>query len=129
MIPNGKFNFLCSDWNSRIIGINWITQGQFWIFPAGIYLFKVSNRNKRTISAICSKLTIKTPEWCQWRHSGVFIINFEHIALIVLVFPLLTLSKEIPSVLLVILFTTQGFRFSDTFLVSVNKSSKVYLRL
>ena len=23
-------------------------------------------------------LTIKTPEWCQWRRSGVFNINFEH---------------------------------------------------
>ena len=27
---------------------------------------------------ICSELTIKTPERCQWRRTGVFIVNFEH---------------------------------------------------
>ena len=27
---------------------------------------------------MCSKLSIKTPEWRHWRRSGVFIINFEH---------------------------------------------------
>ena len=30
--------------------------------PAGIYLFKVNNRNTRTRCEICSKLTIKTAE-------------------------------------------------------------------
>ena len=24
------------------------------------------------------KVNKKTPERCQWRHSGVFIVNFEH---------------------------------------------------
>ena len=42
---------------------------------------------------ICSKLTIKTPERCHWRRSGVFIINSEHISHFFLVFLLLTLSK------------------------------------
>ena len=37
---------------------------------------------------ICSKLTIKTSEQSQWRCSGVFIINFQQISLIVPVFPL-----------------------------------------
>ena len=41
----------------------------------------------------CSKLTIKTPERCHWRCSGVFIVNFEHISHLVLVFLLLTLSR------------------------------------
>ena len=51
----------------------------FWIiFPAGIYLFKVNDRN-RTRCEICLKLIIKTPEQRQWRLSGVFIVNFEHI--------------------------------------------------
>ena len=36
------------------------------IFPAGIYLLKVNNRNTRTSCEVCSKLTIKTPEL---RHS------------------------------------------------------------
>ena len=43
-------------------------------------MFKVNNKNTRTRCEICSKLTIKTPERCQWRRSGVFIVNFEHIS-------------------------------------------------
>ena len=46
--------------------------------PPGIYLLKVNNRNTRTSCEICSELTIKTLERCQWRRSGVFIVNFEH---------------------------------------------------
>ena len=61
--------------------------------PAGIYLFKVNNRNTRTRCEICSKLTINTPERRQWRRSGVFIVNFEHISHLVLVFLLLTLGR------------------------------------
>ena len=60
--------------------------------PVSIYLLKVNNRNTRTRSEICSKLTIKTPERRQWRRSGVFIVNFEHISHLVLVFLLLTLN-------------------------------------
>ena len=61
--------------------------------PVGIYLFKVNNRNTRTKCEIYSKLTIKTPERRQWRHSGVFIVNFEHISHLILVFLLLTLRR------------------------------------
>ena len=32
------------------------------VYPVGIYLLKVSNRNTRTRCEICSKLTIKTLE-------------------------------------------------------------------
>ena len=56
--------------------------------PDDIYLFKVNNRNTRTRCEICSKLRIKTPE----RRSGVFIVNFENISHLVLVFLLLTLN-------------------------------------
>ena len=59
---------------------------------AGNYTFKVSNRNTRTRCKICSKLTIKTSERRLWRRSGIFIVNFEHISYLVLVFLLLTLS-------------------------------------
>ena len=61
-----------------------------WIAPefsaktqesAGIYLFKVNNRNTRTKYEICSKLTIKTS-----------VHHFEHISHFVLVFLLLTLN-------------------------------------
>ena len=60
--------------------------------PASIYLLKFNNRNTRTRCEICSKLTIKTPERRHWRRSGVFIVNFEHILHLVLVFLLLTLN-------------------------------------
>ena len=60
-------------------------------FPA-IYLLKVNNRSTRTRCEICSKLTIKTPERGQWRLSGVFNVNFEHISHLVLVLLLLTLN-------------------------------------
>ena len=61
-------------------------------FPAGIYLLKVISRNTRTRCEVCSKL-IKTPERRQWRRSGVFIVNFEHISHLVLVLLLVTLSR------------------------------------
>ena len=33
------------------------------LYPVGIYLLKVNNRNTRTRYEICSKLTVKTPDW------------------------------------------------------------------
>ena len=38
-------------------------------------------------------VTIKRPKRHQRRHSGIFIVNFEHISHLVLVFLLLTLSR------------------------------------
>ena len=54
---------------------------------------KVNKRNTGTRCEIRSKLTIKTPERHQWRRSGTFIVNFENISHLVLVFLLLTLSS------------------------------------
>ena len=51
------------------------------LYPAGNYMFKVINRNTRTRCEIC-----------QWCRSGVFIVNFEHILHLVLVF-LLTMNR------------------------------------
>ena len=45
----------------------------------------------------CSKLTIKIPERRYWRRSGIYIVNFEHISHLVLVFLLLTLSRKMPA--------------------------------
>ena len=56
--------------------------------PADFYLFKVNDGIIREMCTICSNLTIKASEQRQWRRSGVFIINFEQIEHIVLVFPL-----------------------------------------
>ena len=62
-------------------------------YPVDNYMFKANNKNPRTRCEIRSKLTIKTAEQRQWHGSGVFIVNFEHILHLVLVFLLLTLSK------------------------------------
>ena len=43
-------------------------------------MFKVNNKSIRIRCGICSTLTIKTQKRCQWRHSGIFIVNFEHIS-------------------------------------------------
>ena len=55
-------------------------------FPVCNYMFKVNIRNTRTRCEICSKLTIKTPEQRHWHRSGIFIVNFEHISHLFLVF-------------------------------------------
>ena len=61
-------------------------------YPAGIYMLKVNNRNTRTVCEICSKLTLKIPERHHWRCSGIFMVNFEKISHLVLVFLLLILK-------------------------------------
>ena len=50
--------------------------------PAGNYMSNVNNRNPRTKCEICSN-----------KGTGVFIVNFEHISYLVVVFLWLTLSK------------------------------------
>ena len=62
-------------------------------FPASNYKYKVNNRNTRVRCKTCSKLTLKTPERRQWLCSGVFVVKFEHISHLVLVFILVTLSR------------------------------------
>ena len=52
---------------------------------------KVKRKNTRKRYEICSLLTLKTPEQCQWRCSSVFIANFEHVSHFFL-FLLLSLS-------------------------------------
>ena len=42
---------------------------------------------------LCLNLTMKTPKRRHGRRSGVFIVNFEHVSLLFLMFLLLTLSK------------------------------------
>ena len=57
----------------------WLNNEQS-VYPPGNCKFKVNNKNTNIRCEICSKLTIKTPERCHWSHSGVFIVNFEHIS-------------------------------------------------
>ena len=62
-------------------------------YQANIYLLKVNSRNALKKCKICSKLTIRTQERRQWRRSGLFIVIFEHISHLFLMFLLITLSK------------------------------------
>ena len=99
--PNSNSQFTCVSWFTY----EQIQNCKIWnYFPlqvtnprcitsVGNYIFKVNNINTKTKSEICSKSTIKTPEWCQWHRSGVFNVNFKHIPHLVLVFLLLTLSR------------------------------------
>ena len=53
-------------WNSQIVVFNnYMLHNSEIADPAGIYLLKVNNRNRRTRYGICSKLTIKTPQSIQ----------------------------------------------------------------
>ena len=49
---------------------------------AAIYLFKVNNGNTGAMFEIYPKLTIKTPERCQWSRTVTFIVNTEQISYI-----------------------------------------------
>ena len=64
-------------------------------YKMGMNLIKVNSGNSRTIREICSKLSIKAPKRHHGRRSGVFIVTFEQIPNIVLVFLLLTLNKSV----------------------------------
>ena len=56
------------------------------VFRLGIYLHKVNNGSTTARREICLELTIETPEQRQWRHYGIFIVNFKHISHLVLRF-------------------------------------------
>ena len=76
----GSVNILCR------VFVTWCIFLEHRSYPANIYLLKVNRRNTRKRCEICSKLAIKTPKRCQWRRSSVFIVNFEHISHLFLVF-------------------------------------------
>ena len=78
-------------------GVDFISDQIQKTYPTGNYIFKVNNTNTRTMRKTCSELTIKTPEQCQWCHSHILIVNFEHILHLVLVFLFLTLNREMPT--------------------------------
>ena len=64
-------------------------------FTVSIYLLKFNNKNTRTSCEICSKLTIKTPEWSHW---------CQHFSHLVLVFLLLTLNMWMATGFIISLF-------------------------
>ena len=66
--------------------------------PASIDVLNSSNRNIITTFEVCSKLTKKTPERRQWRHSGVFIVNLHRFHTLRWVFPFLTSKYRLKSI-------------------------------
>ena len=71
-----------------------ITNSSTKSYPTGNYMFKINNRKAKKRCEICSKLTIKASELRQWRSSGVFIVNFEDISHLFLVFPFFISSSK-----------------------------------
>ena len=63
----------------------------------------------------CSKLTIYAPEVRHWRRPAVFIVNFEHISHLDLVFLLLTLTRQMPT--------------GSVFEIKSNKIARRFLRI
>ena len=55
-------------------------------YPTNIYLLKVNDKNTGKACKKCSKLIIKTVERCHCSSSGFFIVNFEHISHLFLLF-------------------------------------------
>ena len=64
--------------------------------PASIYLLKVNNTNTRARCETCSKLKVKTLER-RLASFWFFIVNFENISHLVLVFILPTLNMQLPA--------------------------------
>ena len=88
---------LHNTWMQNLKWYEWFTDMKWSAvtitFQLTFYLFKVNSRNTRKMYEISSKSTIKTSERRQWRRSGVFIVNFEHISYFFQVLLLLTLIK------------------------------------
>ena len=77
-----------------------LSEQRFWkiltvgaTYTACIYMFKINKGNTRTMCKMCSKLTIKTLKRRHWRRFAVFIVYFEQVSHMVLVFVLWTLNK------------------------------------
>ena len=92
------------------------------VSPKFISLIKVNNRNTRKICKICSKLTIKTPDRRHWS-CGEFIVNFEYISRLFLVFLLLTLSLHLFEV---VSEKTKWYYLNSTSCISVNATPTLW---
>ena len=80
--------------NFRMIVYEKITSSENTSNPANIYLLNVNTKSSKRRCEICSKLSIKTSDRCNWRCCGVFTVNFEHIPHLSLVFLLLNFNRK-----------------------------------
>ena len=75
-------------WKYFVIGLDVLFRSVTHLLDS--YLLQATNGNTRTMSKICSRLTIKTPEQ---HHRHFSSVNYLQILKIVLVFPFLTLNN------------------------------------
>ena len=95
LLQSNRLNGTMSTLAFRLKSVWWVGKLNSEVIrpnPAGINMVRVNNKNTNTMCEICSKLTLKKPERRQWRRSGVFIVNFEHILHLVIVLLLLSLN-------------------------------------
>ena len=95
LLQSNRLNETMSTLAFRLKSVWWVGKLNSEVIrpnPAGINMVRVNNKNTNTMCEICSKLTLKKPERRQWRRSGVFIVNFEHILHLVIVLLLLSLN-------------------------------------
>ena len=76
---------------SFCLGVDWVSWHRHR-FKTNLDLLKVNNIHTRLRCGICSKLTMNSTERYQWRRNDLFIDNFEHVSLFILVFLLLNLG-------------------------------------
>ena len=88
----GSNNFRNSSYKEKTAGSARVSRLSFRFLWLWLYL-NVPSSHLLIESEICLKLLIKNPEERPWHSSGVFILSFEHISRIALVFPLLNLNK------------------------------------
>ena len=86
-----------------------------YVYPAGIYLFKVSYGSTRKMYEIRWNLTIKTPKRFQWYHLDVFVVGFNRLNLICWCFHCLlwTSTYQLGNMLHVLAITC-GVRHNET---------------
>ena len=95
LLQSNRLNGTMSTLAFRLKSVWWVGKLNSEVIrpnPVGINMVRVNNKNTNTMCEICSKLTLKKPERRQWRRSGVFIVNFEHILHLVIVLLLLSLN-------------------------------------
>ena len=77
ILPRGTFSIL---WSLLILGCRSALLNHPLNNISGDIYFKVNNESNRTLFEICSKLTLKTPEQEQRRHSGAEFTHYSGFA-------------------------------------------------
>ena len=77
-------------WNTWANFANSLSSFWFFLKAAKAQWTNVWNNICETKCEVGSKLSIKAPERCHWHCSDVFIVNFEHVSHLVLVFLMLS---------------------------------------